>query len=645
MSSDASRVDRIVHVCAALLITLCLPTDAAARWTTLESQHFVFVGDASEREIRSVAERIEEFREVVARILPGTTETSKPTVVVVFADDRSLRPYAPQYQGRPTEVAGYFLDGEDGGTIVVNADVEDAALSVVFHEYAHSIVANTGLELPPWAGEGFAELYETFQTRDGGRSAVIGTAPAHHVELLRSSTLIPMAQLLAVTHDSAMYNEGSRRGVFYAQSWALMHYLMLGNERRAKQLRGYLAALRTGIAPEQAFRDAFGADHSALQQELLGYIRKFTFPALKYDFGDKLAKTVTGRGEPLEDADAQGYLGDLLGRLGRTDEARARLTDAMAANPKAVRPAVSLGQLLLRDGKIDEAVAALGAAVSRGPSDATAHAALGRALYLKLTERDTATEGEVRRAQAVLARALELDPGDGRTPALLASLEMRPGGDVDRAAAFLAQAIKAAPSNEQYRLMNAGLLIRMRQFEQATAVLGRLMATGRTTEIREAARRLMGDGVKYRMALEAGAATAATVPSAPEVNAVSLARPDTTSVPTGPAAPRVILDLRPVGPGEIRVRGRFVAIECAAGAVVVVIDVGGQTLRLGAQRFDQIAFITYRSNTPSSVSCGPQATPPPVLATYRTGGPRIEGAAHGEIVAIELVPDGYSPPN
>ena len=140
------------------------------------------------------------------------------------------------------------------------------------------------------------------------------------------------------------------------------------------------------------------------------------------------------------------------------------------SNPKAVRPAVSLGQLLLRDGKIDEAVAALGAAVSRGPSDATAHAALGRALYLKLTERDTATEGEVRRAQAVLARALEFDPGDGRTPALLASLEMRPGGDVDRAAAFLAQAIKAGGSTLRDYAHTDG---RLGRFQHRFKVYGR----------------------------------------------------------------------------------------------------------------------------------------------------------------------------
>jgi hypothetical protein len=78
--------------------------------------------------------------------------------------------------------------------------------------------------------------------------------------------------------------------------------------------------------------------------------------------------------------------------------------------------------------------------------------------------------------------------------------------------------------------------------------------------------------------------------------------------------------------------------------VVVLVDVGGQTLRVGAPRFEQIDFISYRSDAPAAVSCGTLPTPLRVLATYRAGA-KFEGAAHGEIVAIELVPDGYSPPN
>jgi tetratricopeptide (TPR) repeat protein len=351
-----------------------------------------------------------------------------------------------------------------------------------------------------------------------------------------------------------------------------------GQQARAKQLQTYLGALRTGVAPEEAFRGAFGADLAVLQQELFEYVRNFTFPAVRYSFEAKLGASVSGRAEPLEDAEAHGYLGDLIARAGRKDDARTLLTGAMKANPRAVRPAVALGMLHLRDNQVDEAITALQAAISRGPGDAAAHAVLGRALYLKLAEGNT--DGDVRqRAHDALTRAVELDATDARPLALLASLELQRDGGVERASAFITRALKLAPSDEQYRLMHATVLIRLKQFDQAAGILGPLMAAGSTASIRETARRVMGDSANYRLALERSANGAAAPP--PDVDAVSLARGDVAST-SGPSSARVILDLRPVGAGETRVLGRFTAIECPANGVVVLVDVGGQTLRVGA---------------------------------------------------------------
>ena len=52
---------------------------------------------------------------------------------------------------------------------------------------------------------------------------------------LRDERLIPLQDLFAVDRDSPIYNETSRRGAFYAESWGLLHYLMQGNEERRAQ--------------------------------------------------------------------------------------------------------------------------------------------------------------------------------------------------------------------------------------------------------------------------------------------------------------------------------------------------------------------------------------------------------------------------
>jgi hypothetical protein len=57
-------------VVVALILASGLPGRAAPRWTRLQTDNFLFVGDAPERQIRQVAQRLEQFREVMSRILP-----------------------------------------------------------------------------------------------------------------------------------------------------------------------------------------------------------------------------------------------------------------------------------------------------------------------------------------------------------------------------------------------------------------------------------------------------------------------------------------------------------------------------------------------------------------------------------------------
>ena len=92
------------------------------------------------------------------------------------------------------------------------------------------------------------------QDRDGGKKAVVGRAPAQHVELLTGQHADPDSRADGHRpHESPVYNEGNRRGVFYAQSWALVHYLSFGNPARAKQFSQYLSSVRSGSEPQAAF--------------------------------------------------------------------------------------------------------------------------------------------------------------------------------------------------------------------------------------------------------------------------------------------------------------------------------------------------------------------------------------------------------
>src|ERR671921_514643 len=95
---------------AALAVALAAQTALAKdTWTSVRSQNFFLVGNASEKEIRQVATRLEQFRDVFKRLFAQVNFSSPvPTTVVVFKSDGSYKPFKPLADGKAVAVAGYF---------------------------------------------------------------------------------------------------------------------------------------------------------------------------------------------------------------------------------------------------------------------------------------------------------------------------------------------------------------------------------------------------------------------------------------------------------------------------------------------------------------------------------------------------------
>ena len=349
-----------------LLAVLFTPSLAHARWMRLTSEHFVFVGDAGEGTIRTIAERLELFHEAISRIFYNGVPTSPvPTVVVVFQNARSFAAYRPTFNGKPIEAAGYFAEGDDLNFIAVNAEQDSEAHGLIFHEYSHFLVNIALGDIPPWIGEGLAEFYETFSAV-GARSAMIGAPNRENLRLLQENTLLPITQLIAVTRDSPMYNEGNRRSLFYAQSWALVHYLTFGAPERTNQLRSYLQASSQGAGSADAFNAAFGSDMNGLQRTLFEYVRHMAFNARRFTFDEKITPEATSKGVVISDQEAAGYLGELIARSPeRVDEARDYLRKAIASGSDSARATAALGRLEYRTGHEEAALPLLERGVAR----------------------------------------------------------------------------------------------------------------------------------------------------------------------------------------------------------------------------------------------------------------------------------------
>jgi hypothetical protein len=118
--------------------------------------------------------------------------------------------------------------------------------------------------------------------------------------------------LFAVDHESPDYNERDKKGVFYAQSLALVHYLLLGNNsQRRPQLIKYVDLLLNKDRPvDESFKEAFQTDFQTIEKELKNYIGQNGYPIQVFTMKEKLEFDATMQSAQVSEAEWNYYLGD-----------------------------------------------------------------------------------------------------------------------------------------------------------------------------------------------------------------------------------------------------------------------------------------------------------------------------------------------
>jgi tetratricopeptide (TPR) repeat protein len=666
-----------------LLATLCLvlsTSTASAKdtWTSVRSQNFHLVGNASEKDIRQVAIRLEQFRLVFSRLFKrARLNDSVPTTVVVFKSASSYRPFNPRAS------AGYFQPGEDINYITLSAETRSAAdnpFAVIFHEYVHLLVKNNvSPNTPAWLNEGLAEYYSTLEVSKGDKAADIGKPIADHVFYLRQQKLLPLRTLFAVDHSSPHYNEQNKRGVFYAQSWALVHYLLLGkNRQRQPQLSKYFDLVSQGASQQQSFETAFGGDIDAIEKELKEYIGRNSYPYLNVPFDEKLEVDATIQSSPLTEPQALAYLGDLalhspyLRELAETNLEKSVELDA--ANPMAQ---ASLGTLRMRQRRFAEAKEHLRRAVA---SDARNH--LAHYYYAYALSREGMSEmglissyapAVAEEMRAALVKAIQLKPDYPASYHLLAFINTVTGEYVDESIELLKRALVLSPGEERFHMALAQLYMRKQDFAAARKVIEPLAESSPDPNVKSSAQSLLKSivNVQEQMARyksrRNNESDEASDPPASGTPRLGRRRPPTERTPTdeadsgatvNPPTPRTSgadddnsaigmsaeeamfaamrETLRKPQAGETRARGVLTRIECNSKGANFHIRVGDQVLKLQAGNMSGVHFMAFtQSEAGGEIGCGVRKPESQVVVTYRA---RDKG---GDLVAVEFVPANF----
>jgi len=422
-------------------------------WYETRTAHFQTYSCGDTQEVARLTARLEQFREAYSVLAGGQAVASPPIIVMAFPDHDAMEPFLPLYQGKPANLTAFFKPGSDENLIVLPLE-SAVSLEAIFHEYTHLLLRHNDPFWPLWLKEGMAEIYGTFEPI-GGKRARIGKPISRHLRLLAEEKMIPLADLFAVTHDSAEYNEEQHQGVFYAESWFLTHYLMLGGGPLRKTQFGQLTGLlRQGQGQLQAFTNAFHAPLAVLERELQQYLKREKLDSLDFVMNTDLSAPRALSRRPITPAETCFRLGDQLLRVRRPDTAQSYFERAQELAPRSPLPFEGLGLLASERDQSREAVRYLDEAMQRGPVSFLGHYIYAKEkLRLTAHSADTYTQlssGPAAEIRRELQKSLALMPDFGPGHHLLGFFELVQGDNLALAREHLQKSIQLEPENQEY---------------------------------------------------------------------------------------------------------------------------------------------------------------------------------------------------
>ena len=485
-----------ITVFLVLLLTIPAPTKAQSRdqWRSIRTNNLLVIGNADPEKLRQVAAWLEFFHSAFARLVSrNVLDSSVPTTVVVFRDDAAFTPFKPLYQGRPANVAGYFQPGDDVNYISMSLDPRERdPYTVAFHEYVHLHLRDNVPNVPVWLNEGLAEFYGSLQFSNG--EALLGV-PLAYLHLLRTQELLPLTTLFSIDTSSPHYNEQDQSGIFYGESWALVHYLMLGSQGRQDQFKRFLQLVARGDDVAKALESSFGMTLDVLEKELRAYVRRGELPMLRIassDDPEAYASYTAMQRQSLSDGEANFYLGDLLLHIGREEDAERYFKQAIALEPNLTRAYAALGQISVRQNKYAEAKKYLEHAAAT-PQNYMVHYQYAWVL----SREGLSPEGRIREYSPAntavmrdqLQRALKLNPSFAPACYLLALVDFVTDDHLDEAQDMAQKARSLRPDKAMYGLLLAQIY--SRRANPAARTLLEQLARDSDAKIRNEAQNLL----------------------------------------------------------------------------------------------------------------------------------------------------------
>jgi Tfp pilus assembly protein PilF len=601
-----------VVIAAMMLGGMAPRLDSKDTWIEVRSPNFVVISNAGDKEARKIADQFEQFRELFHNSFPKMrVDLGKPLVIFAVKNEESLKTLIPVYwetKGR-VHPDGLYVPGEERHYVALRTDVEtEHPYGIIYHEYTHAIMNLNFRGLPVWLNEGLAEYYGNSIIYD--KYVEIGKPAPYHLQTLQSERLIPIDTLFLATESSPLYNEANHATMFYAESWAIVHYLMLDPEAREKKL----------LYKFMAEWDATG-DQIEAAQKTFGDLRKFEMTMESYArqrvfYVGKVSTAIHGdpksfASRVLPDAELNAERGLFYAHTQRPKEAMAAVDEALKEDPNLALAYEAQGFLALTQGQFLPAEESFAKAISLQTTDYfpyyfEAEAQLRNGMPLG----ESATK-----VIANLEKALQMNPLFAPAYAALASVYAMNPETREKAFAAGKKAVELEPGNLSYATNYGYVLANSGKTADAKTLALRIQQAARTPIDKVNAQQLLAviashEEYERRMVevkKQGGGQANETVPTSTARKTAD--RPSgggaTGASGSDTAAPPATASSAHQGEEEYAVEGNIVSADCGSGPGKVSLGVGKTTMNFWFPDFAGLELgSTAKQDSGKAPACG-----------------------------------------
>jgi tetratricopeptide (TPR) repeat protein len=393
------------------------------------------------------------LRSALAQTSIFRVDEGAPLKVIAFHSDKEFNQY------RLNAGSCAFFQQTRRSEYVVLEDMAAGHKEVSAHEFIHFVLAHSGVTLPLWMNEGVADFYSTFQI--SGDRVTFGRSVSGRLPILRSETWLPLEALFQISTSSSYYSDPTRMALFYSESWALAHMLLVSPDYSA-HFADFVQAVHQNHDSAESFKMVYNKTPAQVQEDLRGYLDRQHLPVIEMQLTKPLVVTATSQAA-VTSAEMDLTLSDLTPNNSQTQAAlENRLSNA------GTEAEESLGYMALRQGKNADARNHFQKAVERHSADAT--------VYFYLAHLNHEAGAPSSQVIPLLNQALTLKPdlGDAR---LELALVATGDGNFEQALEALHNLDSLRPENAYTAVYTEAYCdAQLDKFEEATATARHALA-------------------------------------------------------------------------------------------------------------------------------------------------------------------------